>query len=546
MTTNLNPRPGRALQLTELPWSNWVLLLATGVISLRPLTPTWNDNPNYSFGWLIPLVCLFFFIERWSARPLRQAAESIRFTIPLILWGVLFFAFRPAVETDPDWRPGLWVLVGLYVAALLGWLWTYGGVAWLRHFAFPVCFLFLSLPWFFEVEHPLVQGLMRWNAVLVASSLQLIGISAVPEGNLIQLQNCQLGVEEACSGILSLQASLMMGCLLGEIYRLLPWNRIGLVVASMGLALLGNYLRTLFLALMAFYSGPGAVTQWHDTAGYSILVFTGVGSWLTALCLGRVKEPGVLAVDEQNLKSGALELADHPVRGLNAQRFTIVIFSMALFAEVCTQAWFVWRESALVRHPEWTVRWPASESLQEPALSDITRTALRCDSAKIAQWKDGQGWKWTSYWLRYDPKPYTRVVLGWHTPDNCLPTVGLTKDRDYPAFTTSVNGIEFYIEPKKFLSKESTIYLFWVVYPDSGGRPADTDTRISAPFATKFRTHLQDMWNGYRGVGVETLETAIDGPPDYDAAKAGYLSLLRAAVVPGRGTEPDLMTGTSH
>ena len=82
----------------------------------------------------------------------------------------------------------------------------------MRYFAFPVCFLFLSVPWLFDIEYPLVQGLMRWNTVLVAGSLQHIGIYAVPAGNIIQMQNSQLGVEEACSGILSLQASLVIGC----------------------------------------------------------------------------------------------------------------------------------------------------------------------------------------------------------------------------------------------------------------------------------------------------------------------------------------------
>ena len=523
-----------------LPWTSWAFLLAAGVIAFRPLSITWNDNPDYSYGWWIPLLSLFLFAERWPARPPRAPdGSAVRLALGLVMWGLLFLVFRLAAETDPDWRPGIWMLITLYIGVLHGWLWLYGGASWARYFAFPICFLFLSLPWFFGIEYPLTQGLMRWNAIMVAHALKWLGIFAEPAGNIIQLQNCQLGVEEACSGILSLQASLMMGCLLGEIYRLTFRRRIVLVLAAMALALIGNFLRTLFLGFMAFYSGSDAVTRWHDTAGYSILAFTAIGAWLTALSLdtGAVTVPPV---------SGTTDPVNGvPQRTQTALRLAVIVCVITVLAEVATQTWFAWRESSLSRHPEWTANFPKSDSYQDIAMSDVTLTALRCDLSKAGQWRDGQGLNWTTYWLKYNPKPYTRIVLGWHTPDNCLPDVGLIKDRDYPPFAASVNGINFYIQPKKFLSKDGPVYVFWVIYPLRGDRPADTDTRLALPFATKFRSHLHDVWTGYRGVGVETLETAIMGASSYEAAQADYLDGLKTLVV--HGASPEVVpTGTSH
>jgi exosortase len=520
----LHSTPVAVAERSGLPWMNWVLLAVSGALAFRPLTSTWEVDPNYSFGWLIPLVALFLFVERWPTRPLRQAPGSVRLAPLLALWGVLFFVFRLAAETDPDWRPGLWMLVGLYVAALLGWLWLYGGVAWKRHFTFPVCFLFLCLPWPFQIEYPLVQGLMRWNATLVSHTLRMIAIPAEPAGNIIQLPNCQLGVEEACSGILSLQASLMMGCLLGEIYRLSVRHRFILVMTSMALALAGNYLRTLFLAMMAFYSGPQAVPVWHDTAGYCILIFTGLGSWLAALGFGAGQAP----VLRPSASTREEEQAPPPAR--KATRLAGIVFALVLLSEAGTQAWFGWRELSLSRHPAWTATLPVSNTFQAITLSDLTLQALRCDSHKAGQWNDAQGWNWTLYWFRYDPKPYTRIVLGWHNPDNCLPSAGLIKDRNYPDFTTRVNDIVLDVQPKKFLKKDVPVYIFWIVYPNRGEPPPDKDTRISEPFTTKFRSHLQDVWNGYRGVGVETMEVAIVGPAEYEAAKAGFLEEIKATV----------------
>ena len=510
----------------ELPWTSWILLDVAGVIALGPLTPTWSSNSNYSFGWYIPLVCIFLLAERWPQRPPREASRPINLGWILAGGGITFFLVRLATEADPEWRPGLWIVLGLYVASLLGWLWVYGGTSWMRYFAFPVCFLILSLPWFFEIEYPLVQGLMRWNTLLVSHSLQGLAIEATPAGNVIRLQNCELGVEEACSGILSLQASLMMGFLLGEIYRLSLRNRVILVGSSIALALLGNYLRTFFLALMAFYSGPDAVPHWHDTAGYAILVLTGLGSWIVAIGLGFGKVSVPQTVEEKNSSF------DESYQNKSALRLAIQICLIALLAEVATQAWFGWKELTLARHTPWTVQMPVVDSFHKVNLSEVTLEALNCDVSETGQWLDERGLNWTVFYFRYNPKPYTRIVLGWHNPDNCLPSAGFTKVRDYPDFPTEVNGVRLIVRPKQFVFKGAPVYIFWVVYANRGELPPESDTRIQLLFMTKLRLHASDVWHGNRGVGVETMEAALAGAPDYESAKDAYLKMLQSLVVP--------------
>jgi exosortase len=530
LATKPETRPGFPIHFSSLPWIDWALLAGASLVALRPLSQTWSSNSNYSFGWWIPFVCVLLFSERWPGRPPQNPVGKVRLVLPLILWGLFFFAFRLAAETDNDWRPGLWILVSLYVAVFLYWLRLYGGTAWMRYFAFPVCFLLLSLPWFYEIEHPLVQGLMRWNTVLVAHSLQAIEISAEPVGNTIQLPNCQLGVEEACSGILSLQASLVIGFLFGEIYRFSIWRRIILVLGGMMLALIGNYLRTFFLAMVAFYSGAEAVTRWHDTAGYAILIFTGVGSWLGAFALDTWKMPPIFTSQTHaNIGRG-----DSPRLAPVARRLAVLVFLAALLSEAVTQSWYGWKELSMIRHPQWNVVWPASESFQDITLSETTLEALRCDAAHAGQWQDAQGFNWSAYWFRYDPKPYTRTALNWHNPDNCLPAVGLTKDKDYPDFKITLNGLDLIVQPKGFLAKDRPVYVFWLVYPDRGEIQTgiDTQAQAHAPFASKFRLHLQDVWNGYRGIGVETLEVGLAGPTSYEAAQADYIAGLKAIIKP--------------
>src|SRR5207244_3102094 len=95
------------------------------------------------------------------------------------------------------------------------YIWCVGGTPWLRHFAFAVLFMLVAVPWISLVEQPIVQGLMRAVAAIASETVTLFGIPAQLEGNLIRINNGLVGVNEACSGVRSLQTSLMIGLLFG-------------------------------------------------------------------------------------------------------------------------------------------------------------------------------------------------------------------------------------------------------------------------------------------------------------------------------------------
>jgi len=70
-----------------------------------------------------------------------------------------------------------------------------------------------------------------------------------------------LGVEEACSGVRSLQSGMMVSLFFGEILRLVPGRRMLLVGAAFGAALAGNVIRSSFLAAMASRQGIAEVSM---------------------------------------------------------------------------------------------------------------------------------------------------------------------------------------------------------------------------------------------------------------------------------------------
>ncbi len=216
----------------------------------RHLSGEWRINEQYNYGWFVPFFAAYLLWLRWEDRPmamrdsefgkpsamtadrsspLRPSAPRIKnrksktenwiaaaITIGALL---LLLPLRLFEIGNPDWRPLGWLHASLVVAVTSVAIWRAGGRVWLRHFAFPVAFIFVAVPWISPIEEPVVQGLMRAVAAGAAEMLSLFGIPAQLEGSLIRVNTGLVGVNEACSGVRSLQTSLMIGLLFGELKR---------------------------------------------------------------------------------------------------------------------------------------------------------------------------------------------------------------------------------------------------------------------------------------------------------------------------------------
>ena len=66
-------------------------------------------------------------------------------------------------------------------------------------------------------------------------------------GNTIEISAGVVGIDEACSGIRSFQATLMISLFLGELYRLSPLRRTILCLSGFAMSFLFNLGRTLLL-----------------------------------------------------------------------------------------------------------------------------------------------------------------------------------------------------------------------------------------------------------------------------------------------------------
>ena len=270
----------------------------------------WSAYEQYNYGWAVPFLCVYLIWQRGrdnGTTGLRDNRTGLVVSgrvvsSPVVLWSLALCAFLYAPtrflhEANPTWRLTslFWTLEVIGLTLLVLHLFAEVGSQrpegrsqrsevrgqW-RGLAFPICFFLVAVPWPSGLETFMVQSLMRSNVATTVELLGLFGIPAVQHANVIEVGTGVVGIDEACSGIRSLQATLMISLFLGELYRLTVRRRVGLVLLGFVLAFAFNVGRTLLLTGIASASGVGAVAYWHDPAGASILVACFLCLWLIA------------------------------------------------------------------------------------------------------------------------------------------------------------------------------------------------------------------------------------------------------------------------
>jgi exosortase len=409
----------RPSERSWLPLVSVALALgALWLICFRHLSAEWSYNEQYSYGWFVPFFALYLFWLRWEDAPALQPPEirnqepevsgqrsevaavdlnrhhSTLIATFAIAALFLLLPIRLIEIANPDWRPISWIHTLAAVSLTLFVIWRAGGKPWLRHFAFPVVFVLVSVPWISAIEIPIVQGLMPTLASIATEALSLFGIPAEVQGNLVRINGVIVGVNEACSGVRSLQTSLMIGLLFGELKRLGLVKRIALVIGAIAIAFVANCARAFFLVWIAATRGLTEVEKWHDVAGYTIvgLVFFGCLGITALLARGEVA-----AIDpNRHLK----KISDEPGSGnppaevrnpnfnfLNS-KFYFVALVWLLLVEFGVEWWYRAHETNLPRTVQWSVQWPkAAPDFRDLPIDERTRAILHFDKGRGATWR---------------------------------------------------------------------------------------------------------------------------------------------------------------
>ena len=269
------------------------LLALVWLPAFRQWSYDWSTNPQYYYGWAVPLLSAYLIYERVEALPRPQ--PFFRGWLVALVAGLAFFQIplRWFGEANSDWWPVWWAYGFVATGVTLGLLLLTGGVKWVIALLYPILFLLTAIPWptYFEIR--VVQGLMGINAAIAAEIVSALGAPAIAMGNVIEVSGGILGVNEACSGIRSLQSTLMASLFLAGLYRLRAPAAAMLVVLGVLIAFVCNLIRTTFLTYEGATKGVEATEKWHDAAGFAILGVVLVCLFLISQFFDRRSRPQV-------------------------------------------------------------------------------------------------------------------------------------------------------------------------------------------------------------------------------------------------------------
>jgi exosortase len=408
-------------------WLTLAFFLFLWGVLCRYLGAEWTINDQYNYGWFVPFFAAYLFWTRWETRPRSRAtASDHRLRFSFLIGGaalLLLVPLRLFEVGNPDWRLLGWLHALVAATLTLLALWCVGGKQWIRHFAFPLGFFFVAVPWLLTFEVPLVQLLMRVVAMGASEAATLCGIPAEFEGNLIRINSGVVGVNEACSGVRSLQTSLMIGLLFGDLWRLTTSRRILLVAGALAIALVANFARAFFLVWVAADQGLPAVDRWHNVAGYFIFGTVCLGSILLAAILGRRQgktvPPPAAAEDAPREVSTAAALPNGLLIGA---------LSWLVLVEVGVEAWYRVHERSLSAQVPWTVQWPAPEGAKAVPIDDGVARILRFDEGGTMEWQlpssSTPSGRALLFFFRWAPGSTSIIRARGHRPDICLPSTG--------------------------------------------------------------------------------------------------------------------------
>lgn len=496
------------------PLRTWFPLLPAFiclVVAILQVRWDWSYSDDYRYGWFVPPLALYLFSLRWRDRPptSRPAPHLLAWT----LLGLFVATTLLIKEANPEWRIVSLALAAATAAAALLAAGHSGGSPWIRHFSGTATFLLTAVPWPSALEHALTRFLMPANAAAVVSLLHSLNIPATRRGHLVTLASGTLGVEEACSGIRSLQTTIMAAWFISELLHL-PWPRRFLLAASaIAVAFLTNILRTSSLALAAANSGLDAVNSFHDSAGFLVLALNFA---LVLFVARRLSSP------HPNPPTAPAAPAHTPVATGPALCLALILTGTTL-----TEWWYQHSEPSPL--PPWHLAPPqnaAGFSLATP--SDRIVRLLRFSRAWSAKWLTPSSKPVHAFYMEWDKGRVPPENMRSHQPGICLPGMGMTLIAEHDPVTLSTAGFPATARVFEFKDRGQPVFVFYMVQESS---PIDPSSSPDSSNSLSLR--LAAVRSARRNPGQRFVELGIWNEPSPANARAAFLDFWNAALRTG-------------
>jgi exosortase D (VPLPA-CTERM-specific) len=229
----------------------------------------WTGSEDYSHGMFVPLISLFLI---WQARHriAKAGIENSWWGLAVISAGLFLYWIGEFASLYVLQHVSLWmVIVGLVIALI--------GVHGARAIAFPLSYLLTSIPLPVFLYAALSSQLQLWSSALGVGCLQLVGVTAFREGNVIDLGPVQLQVVEACSGIRYLLPLTSLALLCAYLFKDRTWKRVLIVLSSIPISILVNGFRIGMIGVLVEWYGQDAAEGFYHLFEGWVLFMASLG-----------------------------------------------------------------------------------------------------------------------------------------------------------------------------------------------------------------------------------------------------------------------------
>lgn len=260
-----------ALCLGAFTWAFWPTICA--------LVHRWSLDPQYTHGYVVPL---FAALVLWARRDWfpEDGLGPSWMGVPLLLLG-------GACRLAGSMYSFEWLEGGAVLLVLGGCCLVTMGYRVLRWALPAFVLLVFVLPWPWQLDQMLTQPLRRVATVCSTFALQVLGVPALARGNIIVINDLEVGVVEACSGLGMLMTFFALSTAVAFAVRRPRFDKAVLFLSAVPIGILMNVARiTVTVFLFQYASAEVAKVAFHDVAGWVMMPAALLVLWLELLVLG--------------------------------------------------------------------------------------------------------------------------------------------------------------------------------------------------------------------------------------------------------------------
>jgi exosortase len=227
----------------------------------------WTNDENYSHGFVVPLISLYF-----ADQAARRGPVAVRGGCWLggAMLAVSVMVRLVMIALPIPFLGQLAFLLGL--AGIFGLLF---GIVALKRYWFAFTFLVFMVPLPIAVYSQMASPLQLLASRVSSTVMNATGVPVLREGNRMTLPgNVQLFVAEACSGMRQLTGFLALTIAVAYLSSRPAWYRAVIIGSAVPIALTANITRVVLTGYIMHFSNPEfAMGTFHTVEGLVMMGF---------------------------------------------------------------------------------------------------------------------------------------------------------------------------------------------------------------------------------------------------------------------------------